>query len=70
MLVFSLMLFFNYSVAMRPTPYVVHPRMYEPVDSFEVADQLRYSQYLLQKFQSKANNKFALGCCLLFPKNK
>lgn len=29
---------------MRPTPYVASLRVYEPIDSFEVADQLRWSQ--------------------------
>jgi hypothetical protein len=29
---------------MRPTPYVASLRVYEPIDSFEAADQLRWSQ--------------------------
>jgi hypothetical protein len=29
---------------MRPTPYVASLRVYEPIDSFEPADQLRWSQ--------------------------
>ena len=29
---------------MRPTPYVASLRVYEPIDSFEVVDQLRWSQ--------------------------
>ena len=29
---------------MRPTPYVASLRVYEPLDSFEAADQLRWSQ--------------------------
>ena len=29
---------------MRPTPYVASLRIYEPIDSFEAADQLRWSQ--------------------------
>jgi hypothetical protein len=29
---------------MRPTPYVASLRVYEPIESFELADQLRWSQ--------------------------
>jgi hypothetical protein len=32
---------------MRPTPYVASLRVYEPIDSFEVVDQLRWSQIVI-----------------------
>ncbi len=55
---------------MCPPPYVASLRIYEPIDSFEASYTFKWSQYSDQKFQSEANNKFALGWCLLSPKNK
>ena len=45
---------------MRPTPYVASLRIYEPIDSFEVADQLRWSQIVITSPTSWDEQKRAL----------
>jgi hypothetical protein len=45
---------------MRPTPYVASLRIYEPIDSFEVADQLRWSQIIITSPTSWDEQKRAL----------
>ena len=45
---------------MRPTPYVASLRIYEPIDSFEVADQLRWSQIVITSQTSWDEQKRAL----------
>ena len=45
---------------MRPTPYVASLRIYEPTDSFEVADQVRWSQIVITAPTSWDEQKRAL----------
>ena len=45
---------------MRPTPYVASLRIYEPIDSFETADQLRWSQIVITSPTSWDEQKRAL----------
>ena len=45
---------------MRPTPYVASLRIYEPIDSFEVANQLRWSQIIITSPTSWDEQKRAL----------
>ena len=45
---------------MRPTPYVASLRIYEPIDSFEAADQLRWSQIVITSPTSWDEQKRAL----------
>ena len=45
---------------MRPTPYVASLRVYEPIDSFQVADQLRWSQIVITSPTSWDEQKRAL----------
>jgi len=45
---------------MRPTPYVASLRIYEPIDSFAAADQLRWSQITITSPTSWDEQKRAL----------
>ena len=45
---------------MRPTPYVASLRIYEPIDSFAAADQLRWSQIVITSPTSWDEQKRAL----------
>ena len=45
---------------MRPTPYVASLRIYEPIDSFEAADQFRWSQIVITSPTSWDEQKRAL----------
>ncbi len=45
---------------MRPTPYVASLRIYEPIDSFKAADQLRWSQIVITSPTSWDEQKRAL----------
>jgi hypothetical protein len=59
-LAFKLCLLKGIKSQMRPTPYVASLRIYEPIDSFEAADQLRWSQIVITSPTSWDEQKRAL----------
>jgi len=59
-LAFKLCLLKGIKSQMRPTPYVASLRIYEPIDSFEAADQFRWSQIVITSPTSWDEQKRAL----------
>jgi hypothetical protein len=45
---------------MRPTPYVASLRVYEPLEAFSPADQLRWEEISLQQYTGKEEQRRAL----------
>ena len=59
-LAFKVFLLKGIKSQMRPTPYVSSLRIYEPIDSFEIVDQLRWSQIVITSPTSWDEQKRAL----------